>query len=342
MAETLRYSVPRNPDVPSPDLEELVYSGFAAQMPKDRDGKFEPIRLRASKDGKVPGERQSWHSTQGFMFLYNRGLQFAVIEAEHGSEAIAEIAGGLMEFAPDKLAAALVMIPAALLTAHLVKVLGERFPQSDSQRLREFKERFKKAVENPASFAVPYVDIIEASHHLCARSFLQTVASGWTYTPTVSSGKDQYELVSIAAESADGHKTAYIFEGDEWMPGRLLQHRMESEVSYMVRAMADPDSVAKDVLERYGDTLRQRTPDELQKDWKAAMDKRLKERGLDSLEGVYAAALQRLSPMLPHYRSVPWMAYELEIAEARARGWPDTWRPNWDPAVVKASTATEG
>lgn len=181
-------------------------------------------------------------------------------------------------------------------------------------------EQFERSFKAGTVFAIPYVDVVEVSH--------QNVRGRlW--------GSTNY--VAIAVENKEGVKQGFCTtKMDAPWPGRILEQRIQYEVDYLLRDYArdkvDLPAVLKNVIDGYGDTLKQRKVGEVAKDFMAAIEKELEAKG-HPLSKRTAAVLDQLSPMLPYYRRVPSMLYYIEIYEGITRGVHET-DPNWKPSLT--------
>jgi hypothetical protein len=231
----MRYVLPRNPDIPRIGPARF----FASQL--DENFKNQPRRHRASTGERAPN-RQAWDSTRGLLQVYNAGLLFLQRDVDlEELQAILKFGTGM---AAGALASAAFAAGDYGAAADVVQAAMELFKGDEAQGQR-FVNWFHKALEQPATFYIPYVNVVEIASCRLARSGLFKLGGNWDYH-------------LITSETPDGLRATYALDPIAVdFPGYAMWRRVLAEWAHLTSAveaetgLAEPKSLVA-ALQRLG------------------------------------------------------------------------------------------
>jgi len=311
-AALVRFSAPRNPEMPSYDLAQVLHAGFFM------DDESELVRCWEGETIKPAGR-----SRVGRLRVGNRGLVF------------------LPDVGPTLQEAALLPVQATLGFAlghieHELGFIGEEMGLPDvidhavgaadamANRLT-LRGRVQKLLRDRDCFALPYYDIVDT-----------WLGEGHAWL------QSSYVLF-VTVEDAAGRRT-YAFRGDAnkggelpaiaIMPALLMHFRVQSESHELETSVQQANIEAEPIRAalvaqfeaKYGPSWTDYVED-ANDEFRKLIAREFWAKGYTAQQ-LAQTVLRRFEPMLDAYRQIPVIAWDIECLEAVALGEPLDWKPD--------------
>lgn len=301
----MEYAVPRNPEIASPTLGEVI-----AGDPVGRDGwrpSF-PERVSLHTGDRIPPSRTS-SVDRGRLLALGRGFLFVSTGRFAGwRETMAEIQGlaergtaeGGLEVAMSAATPALGAIGRALGEATVGCFMGETGQDAVKGRVDVLEQRLAAT----SSCALPYVDIVAVR-----------AERAWSWR------RGRVWCAVLALEDDRGAARTLCLTGpDDRLAAAWVEHRFERDVAGIARRVWDERLDTGKVWSAFRDGYpRERAVavGRIWDDWQGAVRARMAAVGVTPT-AVAAETARRLAPWLEYYRRIPPVAPKVAAFEALA------------------------
>lgn len=314
----MKYVIPRNTQVPDPTFQDIIDSGAVI---KNQAGHAtgDRVYLYRGSDPRLPKPPPLPAVPLASLFQFTDGMIYLPDEAESYFKTVVEIFRAGVAFTAGELAGGLAEAAIGQLPFVLEKLIGDTvedavYPEKEAQRLH-VEELVKRGAKYLAG-----VQLVEVEDQIISRGFLR---------------KDEYRL-HLTYEQLNGERVSYTFQYFPPKAPKVINAfvccaiitRRDAELGYLVRAIkaeqfnAEPlfNSYIEKYQSRYGKEWPKHVK-ELITDVNKEANEELERQGFTSYH-INAKVLERLGPLIPYYREVPYLNKWLGLMEEMAATQP--------------------
>jgi hypothetical protein len=296
----MKYIIPRNKLIPDPTFEAILQAG-PRFTDKDGNPVGDPSTLYRGNDMSFP---KSAKLIEGMLFWYNEGAiyipnfaSYADVYFDLSKQALKAGATIVLGGAVESIVGELPIYLGALVHAGIEHKL---FPEKEHDA-SHLKMIAADLVTKGAVY-LPYVQLVEIEYQMIPPKFLRKAEHRFLFT---------YERLN-------GERTTYGFwtyssnPQDKFVLG-MLDARLKSELGYLIPLIQGEQINSEQVWashvekyqSRYGEKWREHGA-ELVTEFKNACDEELERKGfMGQGQGLHAATLERIAPLVPYYRQIP-------------------------------------